>query len=275
MNLSELLRHVEEKTGASICLNMDNEIFFHNKRLELAPDQNLHHSDYCRFCKFHGANTTCRQNKGRSHVIAKLGRSFSGCCPHGIWEFVQPVVFNGELCATIYFGNFRSTKPLNPPGNAVWTGRMPEIITDERKKLIRKYSAFLLEFITADFELYGAYDRNISRKYHGESYYVECCRRFIDQYYLKNIALSDLADLLKVNANYLGAMLKQEMKKTFREMLTERRLKEARTYLRFHKDMSVTEIALLCGFSDGNYFSSIFHKAFGITPSEYRKSGKN
>ena len=36
-------------------------------------------------------------------------------------------------------------------------------------------------------------------------------------------------------------------------------------------DDSVTDIALRCGFSGGNYFKDAFKKKYGVTPSEYRK----
>lgn len=36
---------------------------------------------------------------------------------------------------------------------------------------------------------------------------------------------------------------------------------------------SMTEIASICGFSDKSSFSKLFHKQFGITPTDYRKQG--
>ena len=35
--------------------------------------------------------------------------------------------------------------------------------------------------------------------------------------------------------------------------------------------MSVTEVALVCGFNDASHFIRLFRKAFGITPKQYRK----
>ena len=36
-------------------------------------------------------------------------------------------------------------------------------------------------------------------------------------------------------------------------------------------DKTVTEIALSVGFESASYFAEIFHKHFGITPTDYRK----
>ena len=54
------------------------------------------------------------------------------------------------------------------------------------------------------------------------------------------------------------------------EYLTFIRLQRAALELVSTAD-SVTEIALRCGFSDGNYFKDAFKKKYGVTPSKYRK----
>ena len=37
-----------------------------------------------------------------------------------------------------------------------------------------------------------------------------------------------------------------------------------------NSDMPITEIAIQCGFSDGNYFARRFRYAFGMTPRSFR-----
>lgn len=36
-------------------------------------------------------------------------------------------------------------------------------------------------------------------------------------------------------------------------------------------DLSVTGVAMACGFSDGNYFGDVFRRLTGVSPREYRK----
>ena len=36
---------------------------------------------------------------------------------------------------------------------------------------------------------------------------------------------------------------------------------------------NVTEVAFACGFNDSNYFSSLYHKEFGMCPSQFKKQG--
>ena len=61
----------------------------------------------------------------------------------------------------------------------------------------------------------------------------------------------------------------------FRELLLERRIREAKVYLKLHRNHSITQIATLCGFHDSNYFSTCFHRLTGVSPRQYRESGRD
>ena len=50
------------------------------------------------------------------------------------------------------------------------------------------------------------------------------------------------------------------------------RLEKSKALLRSKKYSSIAEIAFACGFGDPNYFSSIFSKTYGISPTNYRKN---
>lgn len=50
------------------------------------------------------------------------------------------------------------------------------------------------------------------------------------------------------------------------------RLEEARAALRT-SPTSIKTIAARCGFTDANYFAKAFRRAFGLSPSEFRRSG--
>ncbi len=58
------------------------------------------------------------------------------------------------------------------------------------------------------------------------------------------------------------------------QYLTSVRIKHAKELLLF-TDMSVTQIGELCGYSDCNYFSRIFRKNVGVSPSDYRNNKKD
>lgn len=269
MTFVELLRFCEKKTGASVSVEVRHPAFYRRETLKLAPDQYLHHSEFCRAAKLRDGNAMCSANKQRSLEVARRGRCFSGCCPQGVWEYASPVLFRGKLAAVLYFGGLR------PEGKR--DAELPEAVrrlpsaTEERRKSIRKYSAFAAAFLAIELELSAA-SGETDGKQHGEAFYLENCRNFINCHYLENIALADLADLLKVNANYLGALIRRKTGSSFRELLAERRIEESKIYLKLHPHLTVTKVARLCGFTDSNYFSSVFRKRCSQTPLEYKKA---
>jgi AraC family L-rhamnose operon regulatory protein RhaS len=52
--------------------------------------------------------------------------------------------------------------------------------------------------------------------------------------------------------------------------LNDCRFQQATRMLKSHRDMNITEIAIACGFSSGQYFATLFGRRFGCSPSGYR-----
>ncbi len=98
--------------------------------------------------------------------------------------------------------------------------------------------------------------------------------RFIDEHYPdESISLDKVARQLNISPNYFSAMFSQEIGQTFIEYLTGRRIAEAKRMLR-QTDRRSSEIALAIGYRDPHYFSFVFKKVSGLTPSEYRRGDK-
>jgi len=89
----------------------------------------------------------------------------------------------------------------------------------------------------------------------------------------ETISLDKVAQKVNISPNYFSAMFSQEVGQTFVEYLTGRRIAEAKRMLR-QTDMRSSEIAFAVGFRDSHYFSFVFKKVAGCTPSEYRKGDK-
>lgn len=97
---------------------------------------------------------------------------------------------------------------------------------------------------------------------------------FIDEHYAdETISLDRVAQKVNISPNYFSAMFSQEIGQTFIEYLTEKRINEAKRMLR-QTEMRSSEIAFAVGFRDSHYFSFVFKKVSGCTPSEYRRGDK-
>ncbi len=97
---------------------------------------------------------------------------------------------------------------------------------------------------------------------------------FIDKHYPEEtISLDRVAKKVNISPNYFSAMFSQEVGQTFVEYLTGKRIAEAKRMLR-QTDKRSSEIAFSVGFRDSHYFSFVFKKVSGCTPSEYRRGEK-
>ena len=97
---------------------------------------------------------------------------------------------------------------------------------------------------------------------------------FIDEHYPEEtISLDKVAQKVNISPNYFSAMFSQEVGQTFVEYLTGKRINEAKRMLR-QTDLRSSEIAYAVGFRDSHYFSFVFKKVSGCTPSEYRRGDK-
>ena len=95
-------------------------------------------------------------------------------------------------------------------------------------------------------------------------------KEYIEEHYFENIALSDAAENVGITASYLSSLFSQQMGVTFVDYLNEIRIDHACTYLR-QNYLKTYEIAYKVGFRDEKYFSKVFRKVKGMSPSEFKK----
>ena len=90
-------------------------------------------------------------------------------------------------------------------------------------------------------------------------------------YMLVDISLDSLSDILHINPSYFSMLFKKSFGVNFVDYVTELRSNAAKELL---KDpfLSATEIANSVGYESLNYFTRVFKKTVGITPTEFRRN---
>ena len=71
-------------------------------------------------------------------------------------------------------------------------------------------------------------------------------------------------------ASYLSSQFNREVGKSLPEYVSEKRIAEAKRLLRGRAQLPIGQIAAAVGFLDVNYFTKVFKKKAGQTPSAYR-----
>ncbi len=97
--------------------------------------------------------------------------------------------------------------------------------------------------------------------------------KYINEHYSENdISVKAIADHAYMSTSYLCVFFKKYTNKTLNDYLTEVRIENAKLLLKDNRK-KLYEIATSVGFTDANYFSTLFKKITGMTPSEYKERG--
>ena len=91
--------------------------------------------------------------------------------------------------------------------------------------------------------------------------------------YAENISLKDLGDKYHINSSYLGQVFRKKYGMSFKNYLTNYRIKEAARQI-INTDKKINRIAEEVGYKDSDYFIRKFIEIEGCTPSKYRKTNR-
>lgn len=120
-------------------------------------------------------------------------------------------------------------------------------------------------------EIFGKESREELRT-EGKNKFVELAKEYMEEHYFENLTLNDLAAKLGITPSYLSSLFSQQMGITFVDYLNKIRIDHACTYLK-QNFLKTYEIAYKVGFRDEKYFSKVFRRVKGMSPSEYKKNG--
>ena len=99
---------------------------------------------------------------------------------------------------------------------------------------------------------------------------LEQVREYLDEHYMEEISLERLSEHFFIDKFYLTKIFKKRYDITINNYLNQQRITRAKKLLRF-SEFSVQEIATQVGINELNYFSRVFKKIEGVTPSIYRE----
>ncbi len=137
-----------------------------------------------------------------------------------------------------------------------------EVLSDENKT-----SDYLLDILETALSL---------RQTHALGRYHDVMKQavaYINEHYSEEeLSLNTLAAQVNFSPNHLSAIFKQETGQPFIKYLTDYRMDMAKELLSRTSKKS-NEIGILVGYKDPHYFSYLFKKTQGITPTQYRNKG--
>lgn len=137
---------------------------------------------------------------------------------------------------------------------------------DEKIFLLESLYYQLLYHLTSNFssEIFGEEE---DRKEEQRSAILE---KYLKQNFFRQITLNDLAEQFHLSPAYLSRYFKKQMGMNFLDYLNQIRTSYAAEEIG-RTNQSFTQIACNMGFSNITSFNKFFKKAYGVTPSEYRR----
>lgn len=100
---------------------------------------------------------------------------------------------------------------------------------------------------------------------------VQNVMAYIEQHYMDDLTLDELAAQMHVSRFYLMKLFKQLTGSTLFDYINERRIKQAKVFFFLDTNRSVTDVCFQTGFKHLSHFSRTFKRIAGLTPEQYRK----
>jgi AraC-like DNA-binding protein len=92
--------------------------------------------------------------------------------------------------------------------------------------------------------------------------------RYIHQHLYGPCRPHEVADAVKLHANYLSTLFKAETGVSLSQFIRDRKMEEAKNLLR-SGEYRISEIAEMLGYQTLSYFSKVFHQVHGCSPRHY------
>ena len=180
-------------------------------------------------------------------------------------EPMESLVFRNYVILNVRFSVISFIKGLGCDTNEMESADTEEVLAESGKNM-ESAIAYAKKMISQVIEIRDQNSGNKNRSI------LKTAVDFIDSHYMdEEISLNTVANVANVSSNHFSALFSQNMGQTFIEYLTSLRMNKAKELLRC-TGMRSSEIAGEIGYKDAHYFSYLFKKTQGMTPSDYRKA---
>lgn len=183
--------------------------------------------------------------------------------------------FKGEFAS--FYGNKFSKPTSIPPGRLSRINELLGIFEDIYSALSSGYSIENLEFATsALYYFLGSIKYNKTYQGQGgdgESSTIEMAIKYMRENIEKPISLLDLCEYVGYSESHFTAIFKRETRQTPINYMIQLRVQTACQLLDL-TDMKVNQLCYKVGINDPYYFSKLFKRVVGVSPSKYRSEKK-
>ncbi|MBO4983542.1 MAG: helix-turn-helix transcriptional regulator [Clostridia bacterium] len=240
-------------------------------------DYEIHLHSVCFYLKQNSKTQgKCVLNKQKLNH-AKITEPYYSCCYAGVEEFVIPVLYQDTCIMCINISGYRGTlkkskkfmERVLPECDNHFSELYNELsISVPRFDDVMKFISPLKYMIIELYKSCESMSNDLNEIPLAKQIYFRAIN-FINENYMMQLSCDYVAKQLNYSASYLHYIFKKEGNTTIKACINDVRLNKAK-HLLSHTQISITDVALACGFLDSNYFSTAFKNKYGIPPKKYR-----
>ena len=236
---------------------------------------------FAEFCSYIRSKRQCVKNCDTSNFVhmkevSECRRITCYSCHAGLKEIILPIIYEDVLIAYLQIGQLRDEEEGDTSAEKLAAiARQYGLDTDKLISLYEKTTAIsqeklrsvcnILEILIKSFWMEGLISDSRSML----SVKIE---RYIEEHLSERIYIEDLCNKFFLSKNAIYELFRKEFNTTVNDFILQKRMRKAQKLLKSELNLNITQISLLCGFSDYNYFIRSFKKHIGITPLKFRKA---
>ena len=228
------------------------------------------------FCKALQKNRAvladCKKNDSSAfEIVKKTGEVYVYKCRRGLLEAVAPVYHYGTLSGYLMMGQICDGSPASID-NII--EKAAAILGDRQKaeqlsKNVKSIDRKLIDSYINIMTVLAGYLTGTNRLITHNEKLPQLIKEYINKNFSAKITLSIISQKFGCCNATLTKTFKKEYNLSIMEYLCDVRLEKSKEMITKTRK-SFKEIAAECGFYDQNYFSKIFAKKYGSSPTEYR-----
>lgn len=222
-------------------------------------------------------DTACKYCDEKAFLLAKANKeTYIYPCHLGLYEAVTPIFDNEKLLGYVMIGQMLDDQSTHDEKwhriNLLYS-QYSEIFAEFRPKFdeLKKMSMTDIEAVSNIMKACASsifYQHLIEVE---RSPITERIDHYIESHYKEPIETKGLCDYIGVSKTTVYNYLKNEHNLSLTQYVNRYRLSKSKEILR-KETLPIGEVAAAVGFDDYNYFTRLFKKTYGQTPSHYRKA---
>lgn len=246
------------------------------QKVGLSAANQIHRSPLCDYIKSTepGLRSCMRCREGVERYCRRRG-AIGGFCPHGLYEYAEPIFFQAQDAGTVFVGNLLRSREEAERRTRTSAARFGLSEETAVELLSRGDSSFddndcrTLARAVADLMI-ALLKNPLQSPEEGEAPLVSIIKKSVCDDVSSPQTLKALSREYHVNEKYLGQLFKAGTGIPFAEFRNQIRLKRAANLLT-ETDDKILDIALSVGYSSASYFNRRFMEQYGIAPNAFRK----